>query len=228
MFPDISWTCSNIPTSLLYWGAHDSTQFFRWALITAELTGNYHLPPSAVDILTNAPRLLFLPHCWLTFSLSTRTPRSSSAKLFSSHLAPICSGAWGCPSSHARLSTSFCYFVRSVLFSSLPIPLWHSLLAYQLVQFYIVYKPAKGTLCPISQVINEDVTRYWPQYWLLGPAWWSLMTCLQVDFVSLVQPLRPTHSVFNLPCCPLIWPVFNELLFEDVIKTASKALIKLR
>lgn len=106
---------------------------------------------------------------------------------------------------------------------------WH---ISQSVRFHIVCKPSKGTLYPITQVINKDGTQYrpqyWLQYWLLVPAQWSLMTCLEVNFVPLIQPFRPTHSIFNLLCCPLIWPVFNQLFFEDVTEMASKALIKLR
>jgi len=32
------------------------------------------------------------------------------------------------------------------------------------LQFYVISKLAKGTLCPIIQIINEDIEQDWTQY----------------------------------------------------------------
>lgn len=107
------------------WGAQNRTQFFWCALITTEVAQNNHLPGSAGDILINAPHLLLLPHCWLTFILSIRTLRSSSAKLFSRHLALACTDAWGSLPTRQTLHFLLQNLIRSVHFSSLPMPFWH-------------------------------------------------------------------------------------------------------
>lgn len=60
----------------------------------------------------------------------------------------------------------------------------------------------EGAVCPIIQLITEDVKQYWPWYQPLGALWSP--AALRVDHNPLsltLQPIfNPPHRQFILPC----------------------------
>ncbi|KAK4806786.1 hypothetical protein QYF61_005582 [Mycteria americana] len=81
--------------------------------------------------------------------------------------------------------------------------LWH--ISYS-SHFCVTSKLAEGTLCPIIQIINEEVKHYWPQYRPLG------YTSSDLPPTALCatdhHPLGPAiQPIFNPPHCLLIQPI---------------------
>ncbi|KAK4826285.1 hypothetical protein QYF61_007132 [Mycteria americana] len=111
-------------------------------------------------------------HCWLMFSLvSSRTTKSFSAKLFSSWSTPsiyLVSGLVPPQVQDFALHPVELYEVPvSPFLQPVQVPLDGSTTLWHIShspQFCVICKRAEGTLCPIIQIINEDVkqdcTRY--------------------------------------------------------------------
>ena len=96
--------------------------------------------------------------CWLTFSLSTRIPSTSSAKPLSSRSAPACTGAGGYLPPGAELCISLCWTARGSCQPTSPAhggpqnggpTCWCSSHSSQC-------KAAEGALCPIIQLTKDD------------------------------------------------------------------------
>ena len=112
---------------------------------------------------------------WLMVYLeSTRTPRCFSAEMLSSWSSPI---LYWCLELFLPGCRTLCFLLMNFMKFLLAYysAFWHpsecqcNQLVYQpLLPVYVIIKLAEGALCPIIQVINEVVKRYWPQYWCLG------------------------------------------------------------
>ena len=93
-------------------------------------------------------------------------------------------------------------------------------------QLCITCKLAEDMLCPISQVINEDVEKDWPQYWFLGysATYWPPTGLRAMDHNLLGPAIQP---VFSSCYRPLTEPVLYLLVKEDIM-AVSKAFLKSR
>jgi len=80
---------------------------------------------------------------------------------------PVCSGAWGYSSQ--ELGVVFPFELHEVALSPFLQCAWVPLSGSATIwpvsrsfRFCFVCKPAEGVLCPVMQVISEDVKQYWP------------------------------------------------------------------
>lgn len=82
--------------------------------------------------------------------------------------------------------------------------------------FCNVCEVAEGSLCPVVQVINEEVKQYWTQYQSLEYTTSYLPpTGLHATYLNLLDPAIKT--VFNLHHCLFILPVICHPVYKDVI-----------
>lgn len=124
--------------------------------------------------------------CWFAFNLlSTRTPRSFSASLFSTVWSPACIDAWSCNSSQAFCSSAFwtSWDFCQLMSPACQGPFGWLRFVSNCCQFRVIHKFTKGALYPMIQVINEDVKQHWSQCWLLGyfPCNWHPTTLCTTD-----------------------------------------------
>lgn len=163
IFLAISWPCSNMSLSLLYWEAQNRMQFFRCALITAELTGNNHLPQSAVDT----------PFVWGFFATllahAQLANRDTQVLLCKAVFQPFGPRLYWCMGlSFPACRTLHFLLLRPVCFSSLPNVLLAQPSGHQPVcSILYCLQTSQGHTLPHHP--GQDVTQYWPQYWLLVP-----------------------------------------------------------
>ncbi|KAK4810782.1 hypothetical protein QYF61_008754, partial [Mycteria americana] len=154
-------------------GAQNWIQSSRCSLTSAEERGRITSLDLLAILCLMQPRiplaLAARAHCWLMFNLvSTRTPRSFSARLLSSWVAPSiywCLGlflpkcrTWHFPWLNCMrfLSAHFSSLLRSLWVAARP-----SGISASPPSFGVISKLAEGTLCPSIHIINEDVEQDW-------------------------------------------------------------------
>ena len=147
------------------------------------------------------------------------SPRVFSIMLLSSHLAP--SLDWWlflhrCRTLQSTLLSFMKFLVDCWIISPArwgPSGWWHGCLVCR-PHLPVLYhlQIAEGTLCPIIQVINEEVKLYWSQFWLLGwttsdwppaglPAFDHNILSPAVQLVSSRHDCPLIYLVHILPVC---------------------------
>ena len=166
-------TLFSLPTSILYWGAQNWTQYFKCGLTNAKKRESSASLDLLVTFLLMQPKILlaFLStgaqHCFMLNLVSTRTPRSFSAKPLSILLTPsiyLCIELL-----FPRCRTLHFIFLNvmrflSHHFSSLLRSLW------------MAARLSSASLYPIIQTATD----HWDT---------MLVTGLQLDFVPLITTL---------------------------------------
>ena len=191
------------PVCLHFWivgtrAGHGTPGAARWAL-----SGTLVSPSLLVMSPQMQPRIRFAfvaaaAHCWLVFSLSTRTPRSLSARLLPSHTDP--SLYWGlwlwCPSCRTW-HLSLLNFIQFLLahFSRLSRSLFLTCPPHH--QFSVISKLGAGAFSPIVQIIYEEAEQRGTRYWCLGD-----LTCDRLPaWVKTID-----HHPLSMACEPVSYP----------------------
>lgn len=124
-------TLSHTLILFLYWRESKtghSTQMKSWQMTS--------LAPLLIQLKTLLATFAARAHCWLVFKLSTRTPRSLSARVAYKQ-PPACTVAWGYSFPDARLCNCSCWTLgkfASACFSRLWSSLWRAALPSSWIQ----------------------------------------------------------------------------------------------